>query len=504
MPLSDELRLAKERQLVELLRRLSELQRFDLLGEYRPGGALPPTLKQLAFHAMGREKRFRMLSAANQSGKTLSCAMEVSMHLTGRYPDWWEGRVFDTEQLWWVGGVTSESTRDNPQRLLLGLNRDWGTGAIPKEVLIGRPLLKRGVPEAVDSFQVRHAVGGDVHRVSTVWFKSYDQDREKWQGATLHGVWMDEEPPFDIYDEAKTRLNYHRGIMPITFTPLLGMTEVCQLFYDPKSDDEERHQRGLVIMDLNDATFYDPERRAEIEASYPPHVRRARVRGLPAVGEGLIYEFTEEEITVEPFRIPDYYRRIVGLDFGIDHPTAAVFLAYNPDTDTAYIYDTYRHTDSRVLVHARGLVARGAGIIPVAWPHDGLRRLPQRDAGDAVPMKELYREEGVRMLPFSARYDPDKGGPQALEPIIAETAERLASGRLKVFSTERKWLEEKNSYHRKDGKPVAYRDDLLSATHYAVMMLRYARASRERTPQTHALGDYDPLTFRLPGEETRL
>ena len=489
-------RLAKERQLASLLRRLEELRRTDLLGEYRPGGIIEPTLKQIEFHTAGATKRYRMLSAANQSGKTLSCGMEVAMHITGRYPEWWQGHRFETEQLWWVGGVTGESTRDNPQRILLGLKRDWGTGTVPKDAFIGAPMLKRGVPDAVDSFQVRWGAGGDTSRTSTVWFKSYDQEREKWQGATLHGVWMDEEPPYDIYEEAKTRLNYHRGIMPITFTPLLGMTEVCQLFYSPRRDDAEQAQRELIVMDLHDASFYSKEQRDEIEASYSPAVRRARVRGLPALGEGLIYDFVDEDIIVEPFPIPEFYRRIIGLDFGIDHPTAAVFLAYNADTDIAYIYNTYREVDHRILLHARALVAMGADKIPVAWPADGLKRLPQRDTGNATPMKDLYVEQGVKMMPYSARYDVDKGGPQALEPIIEAVYERLASKRLKVFSTEKNWLEEKNIYHRKGGKPVPYRDDLLSATHYAVMMLRYARAPYEGARQTEAAGDYDPLTYQ--------
>ena len=36
------------------------------------------------------------------------------------------------------------------------------------------------------------------------------------------------------------------------------------------------------------------------------------------------------------------------------------------------------------------------------------------------------------------------------------------------------WFEEFRTYHRKDGKVVKLDDDLMAATRYAVMMLRYA------------------------------
>jgi len=490
-----QVRAYKEAELAQLLDELERLDRLDRLSTYRP------TPKQAEFHAAGSEVRFRMLSAGNQSGKTYSAGMEVAMHMTGRYPDWWEGKVFEEPTLWWVGGITGESTRDNPQRILLGAKREWGTGTVPKDALHGDPTMKRGVPDAVDSFQVRWGGGGDIQRISTCWFKSYDQDRTKWQGVTIHGIWMDEEPPFDIYDEAVPRLNYHRGIMLITFTPLLGMTQVCKLFFEPSEDDAYKHERRLILMDLNDATFYSEEQRRDIEASYPEHMRRARARGLPAIGEGLIYPILDEDVMCEPFEIPDFYRRIVGLDFGIDHPTAACFLAWNPDTDTIYIYDTYKQVDANVVIHARALVERGADQIPVSWPHDGLRRLPQRDGADSTPLKEIYQRHGVKMLPYSARYDPDKGGPQPREPVIADCLERMRSGRLKVFSTCEDWFKEKNQYHRKDGKPVDYMDDLMSAMHYGIMMVRtYSRSTVEMPRQTHALSGYDPLHFQAPND----
>ena len=175
----------------------------------------------------------RLFMAGNQLGKTIAGGFEWAMHLTGRYPDWWAGRVFDGPVRLWATGVTGESTRDNPQRILIGPPQQqaaWGTGAIPHDALVDWTSA-RGVPDALDSALVKWGGGGDTQaKESVLAFKSYEKGREKWQGETLHGVWYDEEPPLDIYSEGKTRTQALDGINIVTFTPLKGWSDVVQLF----------------------------------------------------------------------------------------------------------------------------------------------------------------------------------------------------------------------------------------------------------------------------------
>ena len=47
---------------------------------------------------------------------------------------------------------------------------------------------------------------------------------------------------------------------------------------------------------------------------------------------------SEKTISVDPFPIPDHYYRINGIDYGIDHPVAGVFLAWDKDADTMYLF----------------------------------------------------------------------------------------------------------------------------------------------------------------------
>lgn len=194
-----------------------------------------PYSRQVEFHSAGAVHHERLFMAGNQLGKTIAGGFETAMHLTGRYPDWWKGAEFNKAPIVWASGVTGESTRDNPQRVLIGnppKQEEWGTGTIPKECLIdhGRAM---GIPNLLDNVVVRFGGGGDVQAgESLLYFKSYEKGREKWQGPTVDAVWFDEEPPLDIYTEGLTRTN--RGqrsqFVYITFTPLLGMSEVVSRF----------------------------------------------------------------------------------------------------------------------------------------------------------------------------------------------------------------------------------------------------------------------------------
>lgn len=194
-----------------------------------------PYPKQRDFHAAGKEFSERLFMAGNQLGKTWAGGFETAMHLTGRYPDWWQGQTFERAPIIWASGVTSESTRDNPQRVLVGdppREEAWGTGTLPKDSIKSWQRAQ-GVPNLLDNVIVKHGGGGDTQQgEALLYFKSYEKGREKWQGPTIDAVWFDEEPPLDIYTEGLTRTNrgQHSQFAYITFTPLLGMSEVVSLF----------------------------------------------------------------------------------------------------------------------------------------------------------------------------------------------------------------------------------------------------------------------------------
>ena len=216
---------------------------------------------------------------------------------------------------------------------------------------------------------VRHGGGGDVQAgESVLGFRNYEQGREKFQAETLDFVWLDEEPPHDIYMEAITRTNTTLGPVYMTFTPLMGMSATVKRFLIDK------HTGTVVVfMGIYDAEHYTREQADAILASYPDHEREARAYGKPVLGSGAVFPVPESSIIVPPFNIPDSWPRICGLDLGWDHPTAASWLAHNLDADIIYVYDVYAAKQQPVSVHASAIKGRGSWI-PVAWPTTPCRR----------------------------------------------------------------------------------------------------------------------------------
>tara|TARA_Y100000034_G_scaffold130923_1_gene190541 strand:+ start:923 stop:2380 length:1458 start_codon:yes stop_codon:yes gene_type:complete len=456
---------SQQEKLGELQHTMALLEQFaqhNILALYKP------YVKQAAFHKAGAFYRERALIAANQVGKTWCAGAEVSTHLTGRYPEGWEGKIISEPNKWWVAGVTGESTRDNPQRILAGVKREYGTGMIPLDA-IEDVQLARGVPDSLDSIVVKHESG----QVSYVWFKSYEKGREKWQGETLNGgIWFDEEPPLDIYTEGLTRTNTTLAPIMLTFTPLLGHSSVVNRYYMPGIGKGE--DRYYINMELEDADHYTPEMRKIIEDQYPDFEIEARTKGIPMLGSGRIFPIIESAIRYTHDQVqggfPDHFRCLAAVDFGEwDHPTAGVWARYDMDADTVYIHDAYRQNKVTMATHHAAFLARSKPKgYPVAWPHDGHKH----DPNSGKPISTLWKKAGLKMLKEHAQH---RDGGISVQAGIDILLDRMETGRLKVAAHLNDWFEEFRLYHRKDGRIVKERDDLMDATRYLIMSLDKAR-----------------------------
>lgn len=221
------------------LRMLEDQEKFGRFEALFPAdGPLRRALypKHLEFFRVGSKYRERCFMAGNRVGKTIAGTYETTCHLTGDYPEWWEGRRFSGPIKAWCAGKTNETTRDIIQVELLG-NITFsgqrklvdGTGIIPKALLGTEPgqlSWKAGVADLVDMIKVQHKSGG----WSELGLKSYQQGRGSFEGTARHVVWFDEEPPLDVYGEALIRTATTKGLIMLTFTPLEGMSDVVQEF----------------------------------------------------------------------------------------------------------------------------------------------------------------------------------------------------------------------------------------------------------------------------------
>tara|TARA_R100001443_G_scaffold101012_1_gene108594 strand:+ start:1816 stop:3201 length:1386 start_codon:yes stop_codon:yes gene_type:complete len=439
--------LNKEEALQEVYRRISGRKFY----RYKPYRWQEQFLRETLDH------QELMLRAANRVGKTHTAAWLGSAFSTGEYPDWYEGKKFKRGTLGWVVSVTNETSRDITQKELLG--EPIGTGLIPSDNILKVTYRQAGVSNVVDTVRIKNKTGH-----SQIVFKTQEQGWRKFQGAAPDWIWLDEEgDDFRVYTESLTRIMTSKGILFVTFTPLLGETDLVRHFNEGK--------RGTYVQTAtwDDAEHLSREDKDRFIESFPEHERDARTKGVPMMGEGRVFSVDEKTISVTPFDIPPHFARICGIDFGIDHPAAGVWLAWDRDTDTVYIYDCYKKAKETATYHAQAIKKRGEWI-PCAWPHDGVNK--EKSGGRAI--KDYYIENGVNMLGLSARYAKDKGGPQPLEPIVMEMLERMKTGRFYVFNHLSEFFTEFRNFHRKDGRIKSVRDDILKASMYGLMMKRYA------------------------------
>lgn len=191
--------------------------------------------KHMEFFAAGAMHRERIFMAANRVGKSLSGGYEMTCHLTGMYPQWWEGKRFFDPVDCWSAGDTSQTTRDIVQQVLLGDIGQFGTGMLPGN-LLKDVRMRPGVPGGVDSLRVKHTSGG----YSKLGFKSFDQKRRAFQGTAKHVIWLDEEAPHEVYGESLIRTMTTGGVIYVTFTPLQGMTPFVTEFQKAIMEQELR------------------------------------------------------------------------------------------------------------------------------------------------------------------------------------------------------------------------------------------------------------------------
>ncbi len=440
-------------QQIELIALLEEKQRRDRrrkIWSYFPDTG--PYRRELypnhiQFFANEKTHRKNTAIAANRVGKTESMgAYAMACHLTGIYPAWWPGRKFEKPIRAWAAGDTAKTVRDIIQHKLIGPWNDRGTGMILGDCLMNVSP-KAGIPEAAEILQVKHVSGA----TSQCILKSYDQRREAFQGTEQDVIWLDEEPPMDVYIECLIRTMTNNGLILCTFTPLLGMSEVVTTLLAEAADDTSG--TAMVTVTWDDVPHLTKEAKDELWRSLPPFQRDARSKGVPQLGSGVIYQVAEEDLLVDDFAIPDHWPRAYGMDVGWNR-TAAVWGALDRDNSCLYLYSEHYMGQAEPVVHAQGIKARGEWIPGVIDPASN-----GRSQHDGQQLIQVYRDLGLNL----------DSADNSVEAGIYDVWTRMASGRLKVFRSSQSWRKEFRLYRRdENGKIVKKDDHIMDATRYLV------------------------------------
>jgi len=435
-------------EILRLLEQAQALKKYRQIDSYFPAeGPLRRELypQHLEFFHLGATHRERLFLAANRIGKTNAGAYEIACHLTGQYPTWWTGKRFNTPISAWAAGDTSKTCRDIVQLALLGSAHDQGTGMIPRDAIV-RVTTKTGIADAIETVYVRHVTGG----ISELGLKSYDQGRDSFVGTAKHVCWLDEECDNSIYVESLLRTMTTGGLVYLTATPLLGMTDVIMSFVQP----QEETNKIYVQCDWNQVPHLSDEAKAQLLASIPEYQRQARSRGIPALGAGTIYQVAESDLLVADFPIPDYWPRVFSLDVGWRR-TACLWGARDPETKTIYLYSEYYVGQKEPSLHAEAIRARGTWISGVCDP-----AAQGRSQVDGTQLIELYRSYGLDLSPAI----------NAVESGIYAVWQLMSAGKLKVFQSLTNWLSEFRLYHRDEtGTIVKQHDHLMDCVRYLVV-----------------------------------
>lgn len=223
----------------QMLLEEQERRKYNRIEGYFPdSGPLRRELyaKHMAFFEASTQHRERLFLAANRIGKTEGAGgYETTLHLTGRYPRWWKGRRFNKPIKAWMAGKTNETARDILQAKMFGQikfvdgrKQLTGTGLVPADCISPQISWRQGVADLVDTVRVKHISGGE----SSITLKSYQQGRGSFEGTEQDLIWLDEEPPMEIYTECLIRTMTTNGLILLTFTPLEGMSEVVMSFLE--------------------------------------------------------------------------------------------------------------------------------------------------------------------------------------------------------------------------------------------------------------------------------
>jgi phage terminase large subunit-like protein len=460
--------------------------RFNQLKYFRPFE------HQKEFFATGLSPR-RGILAANRIGKTVSTCYETAMHLTGFYPDWWQGRRFNKPVTAFVAGEGWEQVARVLQDELIGTKdikiRDQvGTGAIPRDCIVQDTMRCDGAN--VLGVEIKHTSGAN----SYLLFGNYTQEVRNLQGFKLDFVVFDEQPPDDVFSELVTRTATTQGQVLCSFTPLKGLNGLVSKFWY----EEEGYEHIRVSWD--DVPEYDPwgepfllyETRRQLERDYLPHEREARIAGVPVMGQGAVFQIRNWPTykTGEfNFREMNDIERVIALDLGLVRDKTVISLMYwNPREQEAWLHSqiVVKGTEEAAPVNwIQHLMRPEVFGCPIALPSDA--NTAGRYTMSALSLRQLFEEYNLNVVQQPIMNPPDSEGKVSNHKSFGVNVMRqmLELGTLHVNENCVEFLREAKNYFVDEKGRFSDPDDCLDSARYALLacLNRWSEPYDHKNPQ---------------------
>ena len=475
-------------QLMDLAINVAEDMKFNQLKYFRP------FQHQYNFFATGKHER-RGILAANRIGKTVSTCFETAYHLTGQYPDWWQGHRFTSPITCMVAGEGWSQVALVLQNELLGsqdvkITENLGTGAIPRNCIIVDTMRNDGAN--CIGVEIKHVSGAN----SYLLFANYTQEVRQLQGFKLNLAVFDEQPPDDFFSEIVTRTATTQGKVLCSFTPLKGLNGLVSKFWNK----EEGY--NYIRVSWDDVPEYDPwgqpfllkETRRQLERDYLPHEREARIAGKPVMGKGAVFQLadwaavTYKTGEVDFNRMPNI-QRVIALDLGLVNDKTVISLMYwEPNEKVAYLHRQIVIQGIEEAVptqYVNHLLRPEVFGTPIVLPADAGTQ--GRYTMSSSSIRELFESYGLNLYEKAIMNPPDQYGKQTNHKSygINQMRQMFEMGSLYVNENCTNFLSEAQNYFVDEKGRFSDPDDCIDSCRYALIAVLQGIAEPwdDRTPQ---------------------
>ena len=473
-------------KLMDLTMEIAEDMKYNQLKYFRP------FQHQLKFFATGDSER-RGILAANRIGKTVSTCYEAAMHLTGQYPDWWNGYRFNKPITCMVAGEGWSQVALVLQNELLGtqdvkITENLGSGSIPRDCIITDTMRNDGAN--CIGCEIKHVSGAK----SYLLFANYTQEVRQLQGFKLNLAIFDEQPPDDFFSEIVTRTATTQGKVLCSFTPLKGLNGLVSKFWNK----EEGYEYIRVSWD--DCPEYDPwnqpfllkETRRQLERDYLPHERDARIAGKPVMGKGAVFQIRDWPIyktgEINFSEIPNI-QRIMSLDLGLVNDKTVISLLYwEPYERIAYLHRQLIVQGIEEAVptqYINHLLRPEVFGTPIVLPPDA--STPGRYTMSSSSIRELFESYELNVYDKPIMNPPDSEGRVTNHKSygINQMRQMLEIGTLMINENCTQFLSEAQNYFVDEKGRFSDPDDCIDSCRYGILGILNGLAEPwdSRTPQ---------------------
>jgi len=466
-----------------------------------------PFEHQRQFFDTGDSDR-RGILAANRIGKTVSTCYETAMHLTGQYPEWWQGHRFDHAITAMVAGEGWSQVAMVLQNELLGtqdvkIKENIGTGAIPLASIIQETMRSDGAN--CMGVEIRHTSGSK----SYLLFANYTQEVRQMQGFKLNLAVFDEQPPDDFFSEIVTRTATTQGKILCSFTPLKGLNGLVSKFWNKEAGYD------FIRVAWDDVPEYDPwgeafllkETRAQLERDYLPHEREARIAGKPVMGQGAVFQIR----SWPTYKTGDYdfremrgIHRIIALDLGLVNDRTVITLMYwNPYERTAWLHRQICVTgieEANPANYVQHLMRPEVFGTPIVLPADAGTQ--GRYTMSALSIRELFEQYELNVWSKPIMNPPDSEGRTTNHKAygINMMRQMLEAGTFLVNENCVDFLREAQNYYVDPQGRFSDPDDTIDSARYALLgcLNNIAEAWDNRTPAERMRAQRDRYVSKQP------